>query len=60
MNTAQYLASLKKLGLTPYSKEAGAKLGIGASQLARYASGEHKPTKTIELLLLELLKNQRR
>ena len=57
MTKKQYLDSLKKLGLTPYSKATMAALGLKMRQLTRYASGTSKPTQTIELLLAMYLKH---
>jgi hypothetical protein len=55
MNTKQYLAALKKLGLQPHSKATAAALGISLRQCQRYANGTQLPNRTIELLLREYL-----
>lgn len=51
MTTAQYLKTLKQLGLSPYSLETREVLGLKKTQLARLASGVTKPTQTLKLLL---------
>jgi hypothetical protein len=51
MTKKQYLDALKKLGLPPHGKATMAALGLRMRQLTRYASGDSKPTPTIERLL---------
>jgi hypothetical protein len=50
MTTKQYLAALKKLGLTPASKRTAELLGIGVRQAQNYAAGA-PVSGTVALLL---------
>jgi hypothetical protein len=50
MTTKQYLAALKKLGLTPSGKATAAALGLTVRQCQRYAAGQAIP-QTVALLL---------
>jgi hypothetical protein len=50
MTTQQYLAALKKLGLTPASKATAAALGVSVRQIQRYSVGEPIP-RYVEMLL---------
>lgn len=50
MTTKQYLAALKKLGLTPSGKATAAALGLTVRQCQRYAAGQDVPA-TVALLL---------
>jgi hypothetical protein len=54
MTSKQYVAALKKLGLTHASQEAANVLGITRRQSQRLADGERPVSKPIEKLL-ELL-----
>lgn len=57
MTTLQYLAALKKLGLTRGGKQTAAALGISMSTLIRLSVGKQKPSHTIELLLAMYLEH---
>jgi hypothetical protein len=50
MTTKQYLAALKKLGLTPASKATAAALGVSLRQAQYYAAGKPIP-ETIAIIL---------
>ncbi len=50
MTTEQYLAELKRLGLTPASKQTAAALGVGVRQIMRYAAG-HPIPRYVEIIL---------
>ena len=51
MTTKQYLAALKKLGLTPASLTTAASLGLSLRQCQRIASGESQVPGPVALLL---------
>jgi hypothetical protein len=51
MNTRDYHAALRKLGLKPSSKATEAALGVGWRQLLRYAHGETEIPPRIAMLL---------
>jgi hypothetical protein len=55
MNQGQYLRTLTKLGLTPYSVKTERALGLAQRQLARLAAGTTKPSPMLERLLEALL-----
>lgn len=55
MTTKQYLAALKKLGLTPASKTTAAALGLSVRQCLRIAAGQDVPP-TLERLLTMYLR----
>lgn len=50
----QYIAALARLGLTPSSRAAAEALGISLRTSQRYAAGERRIPKTLELLLQQL------
>ena len=50
MTTSQYLAALRKLGLTPASKRTAAVLGLSLAQIKRYAAGDNVPGPVARLL----------
>lgn len=50
MTTQQYLAALKKLGLTRASRTTAAALGCSVRQIMRYAAGDPIPQR-VEMLL---------
>ena len=52
MTTAQYLAALRKLGLTPSSKLAAEALGVSLRQAQYYAAGRPIPAPVAKLLRL--------
>ncbi len=54
MTTAQYLAALKKLGLTSHGKATAEALGVSVRQLSYYAEGKGY-TPMLERLLNALL-----
>ncbi len=54
MTTAQYLAALKKLGLTSHGKATAEALGVSVRQLSNYAAGDPIPPM-LERLLAALL-----
>jgi hypothetical protein len=54
MTTKQYLAALKKLGLTPSGKATAAALGLSLRQCQRLAGGAAIPEGTAKLLLMYL------
>lgn len=56
MTKLQYLAALKKLGLTPASKATAAALGVGLRTAQGYAEGRPIP-KPVALLLAMYLKH---
>lgn len=56
MTTAQYLAALKRLNLSPHGIRTREALGLSARQLARLAAGG-TVTATLELLLRMYLKH---
>ena len=57
MTTKQYLAALKKLGLTPSGKATAAALGLTLRQCQRYAAGEQEVARPVELLLAMYLRH---
>jgi hypothetical protein len=59
MTTNQYLAALKKLGLTPASKATAATLGLSVRQCQRFAAGAPIP-ETIAILLRLMLSQPKR
>lgn len=58
MTTAQYLAALKRLGLTPHGIKTREALGKSARQLARYAKG-YPIESTVEKLLTALMEKRK-
>lgn len=50
MSTKQYLAALKRLGLSSYGRPTQEALGVSVRQLARYAAGENIPPMLVRLL----------
>ena len=56
MTTKQYLAALKKLGLSPSAKATGEALGLTVRQCQRYAAGD-RISATVELLLAMYLRH---
>ena len=54
MTTAQYLAALKRLGLTTHGKATALALGVSIRQLSDYANGKGY-TPMLEQLLVCLL-----
>jgi hypothetical protein len=50
VTTRQYLAALKRLGLTPAGQATAAALGVTVRQCQRYAAGE-AVTETVAILL---------
>lgn len=54
MTAAQYIAALARLGLTPSSRAVEEALGISLRSSQRYAAGERRVPKTVELLLQQL------
>lgn len=59
MTTKQYLAALKKLGLTVASKDTAAALGLSVRQVQRMAAGGPIP-EPIAIILRLLLERQAR
>lgn len=57
MTTKQYLAALKKLGLTPSGKATAAALGLTLRQCQRLAAGDQKVSATVALLLAMYLRH---
>ena len=57
MNHKQYLAALKRLGLSPTGKATQAALGVGKQPLLRLSSGKQAVSKTVALLLAMYLKH---
>lgn len=55
MTKQDYLKSLKKLGLTPASKETAKTLGLSLRQCQRLASGQNNISKTVSNLLIALI-----
>lgn len=51
MTKEEYLAALKKLGLTHASRETALYLGISIRQSQRFADGENQIPRTLDLLL---------
>lgn len=51
MTTKQYLAALKKLGLTPAGQDTAAELGLSLRQCQRIAAGECKVPGSVDRLL---------
>jgi hypothetical protein len=51
MTTNQYLASIKRLGLSPQGQATAKALGVTVRQLGRYASGENAIPPTLARLL---------
>lgn len=56
MTTKQYLAALKKLGLTPAGRGTAEALGLSLRQVQRIAAGQAVP-ETVALLLRMYLKH---
>ena len=56
MTTAQYLAALQRLGLTPAGKATAAALGLSLRQCQRIAAGAVVP-RPVALLLMEYLRS---
>lgn len=52
MTTEQYLRALKKLGLTPHSKETAAALGLSLRRVQDYAAGQDIPERVASMLRL--------
>lgn len=57
MTIKQYLAALKKLGLTPAGQATAEALGLTVRQCQRIASGENEISGTIAKLLAMYLKH---
>lgn len=57
MTTEQYLRALKRLGLTPASKDTARALALSVRQCQRIASGESAVPKHVDLLLRMYLKH---
>lgn len=57
MTVKQYLAALKKLGLTPSGKATAEALGLTVRQCQRFASGEQDVPRPIVLLLAMYLRH---
>lgn len=51
MTHAEYLKTLKKLGLSSHSNATCDALGLKQAQVARLAAGKAKVNRTLELLL---------
>ncbi len=56
MTTKQYIAALKKLGLTPAAQATGDALGLSVRQCQRIAAGSQVP-ETLALLLAMYLEH---
>ena len=56
MTQKQYLQALKKLGLTPASKQTAAMLGVSLRQAQYYAAGSPIP-QTVALLIAAYLRH---
>lgn len=54
MTNNQYLAALKKLGLTPSGKTTAAALGLSLRQCQRIAAGQPVPKTLAKLLAMYL------
>jgi hypothetical protein len=59
MTTKQYLAALKRLGLSSHGKDTAEALGVTVRQLSRYASGDTAIPDMLERLLECLQKTSR-
>jgi hypothetical protein len=57
MTSKQYLAALKKLGLTPASQRTAALLGLSVRQCQRIAHGEQAVPRPAALLLAMYLRH---
>ena len=57
MTTAQYLAALKKLGLTPSGQQTAEALGLSLRQCQRIASGDSGVPGPVDKLLRFMLKH---
>jgi hypothetical protein len=57
MNAQQYLAALRKLGLTPASQHTAARLGLSVGQAQKIAAGRSPVTGQLALLLAMYLKH---
>lgn len=54
MTTKQYLAALKKLGLTPHSKVTAAALGLSLRKIQKMAAGGTIPAHSAIILRLHI------
>lgn len=57
MTSKQYVAALKRLGLTPASKHTAARLGLTLSQIQKIAAGRSPVTDQLALLLAMYLRH---
>lgn len=60
MTTKQYLAALKKLGLTPAGKATAETLGLSLRQCQRIAAGSPIPGPLEKLILMLVKESERR